>query len=270
MRRPPIRAPNTGGRRPDRGSRHRLLRPRRAVASPVKSRRVRRAHPGEYLQAGRRLGENGNVIDAEKSFRATLDNNPKADYAWTNIGMLKEARRPTTRDAEKAYRNALEIKPDEDGAMGPDGALVLPPPGAAGRSSRSCRQKISELPAALGLRNALVYVLMAEGKSEAAANEAKKVLKADEHNIRRCSCSRRSTSRNRRSSWRRWCSRTRARSTPTMRRPTTRSAWSPAAEAAAPGARYRFAPRLRCAPTSPRPTSQLGSLLNEAQDYDSA
>lgn len=134
------------------------------------------------FQRGVEASAKGDVAGAQKAFEAAADADPQADYAWTNLGMVRE-RQGDDSGAEKAYRNALKIKPDQDLAWDAMARLYC--------RTRRCtqietelRNKIGEMPASLGLRTALVYALMAQSKFEPAASEAKKVLKADERNVR--------------------------------------------------------------------------------------
>ena len=134
------------------------------------------------FQRGVEASGRGDVTGAQQAFEAAADADEKADYAWTNLGMVRE-RQGDEGGAEKAYRRALNIKPDQDLAWDALARLYC--------SSRRCsqieaelRNKITEMPASLGLRTALVYALMAQSKFDPAASEAKKVLKADERNVR--------------------------------------------------------------------------------------
>jgi Flp pilus assembly protein TadD len=124
----------------------------------------------------------GNTDAAERAFKDVLDRNDKAAYAWTNLGLIEE-RRGSTGSAERNYRRALDLDPGQDTAWDYLARLQC--------RQRKCPQIENELraaiaknPALIGPRNALVYTLLAQGKLEPAAAEAKKVLKADERNVR--------------------------------------------------------------------------------------
>ncbi|MBX7113692.1 MAG: tetratricopeptide repeat protein [Myxococcaceae bacterium] len=134
------------------------------------------------FQRGVEAASRGDVAAAQKAFEEAADADAKADYAWTNLGMVRE-RQGDDSGAEKAYRKAISLKPDQDMAWDSLARLYC--------RTRRCpqiesevRNKIAEMPASLGLRNALVYTLSAQAKYDAAATEAKKVLKADERNVR--------------------------------------------------------------------------------------
>ncbi len=124
----------------------------------------------------------GNTDAAERAFKDVLSRNDKAAYAWTNLGVIEE-RRGDFGDADRNYRRAIEIDPGQDTAWDYLARLEC--------RQRKCPQIESELraaigknPALIGPRNGLVYTLIAQGKLEPAASEAKKVLKADERNVR--------------------------------------------------------------------------------------
>ncbi len=124
----------------------------------------------------------GDSMTAERELRRVVDRDSKLDYAWTNLGVVYE-RQALLDQAEKAYRRALEVKPDQDAAWDYLTRLYC----RTGRSAQieaQLRGKITEFPGSLGLRTALVVALVHTNKLEVAANEAKKVLKADERNVR--------------------------------------------------------------------------------------
>ena len=124
----------------------------------------------------------GSNDQAEAAFKDVLSRNDRAAYAWTNLGVIDE-RKGDFSGAERNYRKALDIDPGQDTAWDYLARLQC--------RQRKCPQMDAELraaiaknPAAIGPRNALVYTLLAQGRLEPAASEAKKVLKADERNVR--------------------------------------------------------------------------------------
>ena len=57
----------------------------------------------------------GELEIAARSLEALLSSNPQLDYAWTNLGVIRE-RQGQLDEAEKAYRKALQLKPDQESA----------------------------------------------------------------------------------------------------------------------------------------------------------
>src|SRR5207248_5041543 len=104
------------------------------------------------------------------------------DYAWTNLGVIYE-RQALPDQAEDAYKKAISIKPDQDMAWDYLSRLYCRT-NRGSTAENELREKIAEFPGSLGLRTALVYVLLYQSKYDLSANEAKKVLKADERNVR--------------------------------------------------------------------------------------
>jgi tetratricopeptide (TPR) repeat protein len=86
-------------------------------------------------------------------------------------------------EAERAYRKALELNPDQEEAWNNLARLYC-------RTKRSAqietelRARLERSPNAFGVRTALIFTLIQGQKYEAAAIEAKRVLKSDERNIR--------------------------------------------------------------------------------------
>ena len=104
------------------------------------------------FKEGVEAASRGDLDAAERSFKSVINQNSKADYAYTNLGMIYE-RRGDVAAAESAYRKALEIRPDQDVAWDSLARLYC-------RTKRcnafenEVRQKIAEQPGALGLRTA--------------------------------------------------------------------------------------------------------------------
>lgn len=136
----------------------------------------------EAFQAGVDAAQRGDNVGAESQFRRALEREPKLDYAWTNLGVVYE-RQNRLQDADQAYRKALQLRPDQDAAWDFLARLACRS-GRAGEMEGTLRGRVQQYPSALGLRNALIFTLVREGKNDLAAAEAKKVLKADERNVR--------------------------------------------------------------------------------------
>jgi Flp pilus assembly protein TadD len=124
----------------------------------------------------------GDLAAAERAFREVLDRDPKAAYAWTNLGLIDE-RKGDPEKAEKDYRKALGIDVTQDVAWD-NLARLSCRTRRCPQIERELKNLIAKHPAAIGPRNALVYAMTQQGNLEAAASEAKKVLKADERNVR--------------------------------------------------------------------------------------
>src|SRR5262249_45059202 len=119
---------------------------------------------------------------AEEELKQLVDRNPSLDYAWTDLGVVYE-REALPQQAERAYRRALELKPDQEEAWSYLARLYC----RTGRGSQieaELRSRIQQTPTLLGTRTALVFVLIHDGKFETAGTEAKKILQADERNVR--------------------------------------------------------------------------------------
>lgn len=123
----------------------------------------------------------GNLVEAENQFKLALQRDPKLTYAWTNLGVVYE-RRGDNGAAEDAYQKALDLDP-ENAVAWDYLARLRCRIGRASDVEAKLRLQIEKTPAALGPRLALVYTLLYQKKHESAANEAKKVLKADEKNV---------------------------------------------------------------------------------------
>lgn len=134
------------------------------------------------FKEGVSAASSGDLAAAERAFHEVLDRDPKAAYAWTNLGLIDE-RRGDTEKAEKDYRRALGIDVTQDVAWDYLTRLSCRTRRCP-QIERELKNLIAKHPAAIGPRNALVYAMTQQGNLEAAATEAKKVLKADERNVR--------------------------------------------------------------------------------------
>ena len=128
------------------------------------------------------LARRGDYTSAESELRQLVNRSPELDYGWTDLGVVYE-REALPQQAEQAYRKALEIRPDQEEAWSYLARLYCRT-GRASQIEGEIRARIQQSPDALGMRTALVFVLVHDGKLDAAATEAKKILKGDEHNVR--------------------------------------------------------------------------------------
>jgi tetratricopeptide (TPR) repeat protein len=128
------------------------------------------------------VARRGQMLAAEAGLKAYLDRNPGKDEAWTNYGILLE-RVGKTEEAEQAYRKALELKPDQQGAWDNLTRLYCRT-GRAAQAEAHSRTQLQARPGALAPRTALVLALLAQKKLTEAASEARRVLKADERNVK--------------------------------------------------------------------------------------
>src|SRR5262249_15716040 len=126
--------------------------------------------------------QKGDLTAAEDDFKEAARRDPKLDLAWVNVGVLAE-RRGAPKDAEKAYQKAVEPAPGS--AAGWDYLTRLYcRTGRGQKIEETLRAHLQQAPDAVGARNALALALLQQNKHDAAAAEAKKVLKADERNVR--------------------------------------------------------------------------------------
>jgi tetratricopeptide (TPR) repeat protein len=121
-------------------------------------------------------------VQSERELKALLERQPQVDYAWTNLGIVHE-RQGQLPQAETSYRRALELKPGQEEANVNLTRLMLRT-GRGADAERELRARLEASPEALGPRCGLVIVLLSQRKYEAAATEAKQVLKRDERNVR--------------------------------------------------------------------------------------
>lgn len=134
------------------------------------------------LERALELARRGDYNSAESELRQLLNHSPELDYGWTDLGIVYE-REALPQQAERAYRKALEIRPDQEEAWNYLARLYCRT-GRASQIEGEIRARIQQSPDSLGMRTALVYVLIHDGKPDAAAAEAKKILQAQEHNVR--------------------------------------------------------------------------------------
>ncbi|WP_338868269.1 tetratricopeptide repeat protein [Myxococcus stipitatus] len=128
------------------------------------------------------MARTGELSAAEVALRALVTDHPKLDYAWTNLGIVQE-RLGKHEDAERAYRQALAVSPEQEAAWDCLTRLY-------GRTNRSAavetelRGLLETKQDSVPLRTALAVSLLQQKKLEPAATEAKRALKGDERHTR--------------------------------------------------------------------------------------
>jgi Tfp pilus assembly protein PilF len=128
------------------------------------------------------VAQRGELTTAESSYQTQTERRPKDDAAWTNLGIVQE-RQGKNDEAERSYRKALELQPEQQDAW--DNLTRLQcRTGRASQAETQLREVLQAKPEALPPRTALVLALLCQKKHDAAASEAKRVLKADERNVR--------------------------------------------------------------------------------------
>jgi Tfp pilus assembly protein PilF len=154
-----------------------------AAPEPPEPEPVRSYDPAVQEAFGRaaRAADQGDAATAERELREALSREPRADFAWTNLGILQE--RTSVKEAEASYRKALSFSPDQDRAWDALGRLMCRT-GRCDAFIQEARARTQKRPAARGPRNALAFALVQTGSLEEAAAEAKRVLKDDERNVR--------------------------------------------------------------------------------------
>ena len=122
----------------------------------------------------------GDTDGAIAALKDALGDDPKLPWAYYDLGALYE-RKGQNDLALAQYRKALDL----DGQFGDAGyaeSRLLLRLKRLPEAEADLRARIEKQPAALSLRDALVYTLVQGGQLDAAVAEAKKVLKADEKN----------------------------------------------------------------------------------------
>jgi tetratricopeptide (TPR) repeat protein len=133
------------------------------------------------IDRGIAQGRSGDLDGARRTFQDVVHRNPNAGAAWVNLGVIAE-RRGDLAEAEASYRRAAQTTPSH-----PSRGTSWPGSWSdqAGRRGRgAARGRVQEAPTALGARNALTWVLLETKRLPEAEAESKKVLKADEQNVR--------------------------------------------------------------------------------------
>ncbi|MFP2913456.1 tetratricopeptide repeat protein, partial [Pyxidicoccus sp. 3LFB2] len=124
----------------------------------------------------------GELTAAEAALQTLTREQPNLDYAWTNLGIVQE-RLGRPDDAERSYRQALAVAPEQEAAWdclarlyGRTGRLV--------KLEAELRGLLEARKDSVPLRTALAITLLQQKKHESAANEAKLALKGDERHVR--------------------------------------------------------------------------------------
>jgi len=175
---PPLPVP--GRETPD------LAEGRPAAAAGAPSAEARTASSAEKAQArlvfeeGVRQSQ-GSLDAAAATFERAFAMDPGLGFAAYNAGVIYERMGDVIR-ARDAYVRALKVTADFEPASQNLTRLRLRS-GRAEEAEADLRARIAGYPEKLGLRNQLVEVLIATGRLDSAEQEARKILKADEHNI---------------------------------------------------------------------------------------
>ncbi len=134
------------------------------------------------IDRGIAQGRSGDLDGARRTFQDVVHRNPNAGPAWVNLGVIAE-RTGDLAEAETSYRRAAQCTPDP-----PESwdflARLLVRTKRASEAEALLRGRVQQAPTALGARNALTWVLLETNRLADAEAEAKKVLKADEQNVR--------------------------------------------------------------------------------------
>jgi len=134
------------------------------------------------LERGVAQGRGGDLEGARRTFQDLVGRNPNLGAAWVNLGVLAE-RKGDLAEAEASYRRAAQTTPEPPEAWDYLARLLVRTRRASEAESL-LRGRVHEAPAALGARNALSWVLLETNRLAEAEAESKKVLKADEQNVR--------------------------------------------------------------------------------------
>ncbi len=131
-----------------------------------------------------RHARDGDCAHAISLFEAVLENKPGLAWAAYNLGLCYEQTGQSDRAIE-AYRRALQAMPEAELVEAASDNLVriYLRSGRSSAAESALRALLSSNPKVLGLHNALAEVLEAEERYDAAAEEAKLVLKGDERNV---------------------------------------------------------------------------------------
>lgn len=122
-----------------------------------------------------------NLDAAAAAFERAFAMDSRLGFAAYNAGVIYERMGDVIR-ARDAYARALKVTADFEPASQNLTRLRLRS-GRAEEAEADLRARIAGYPDRLGLRNQLVEVLITTGRLDSAELEARKILKADEHNI---------------------------------------------------------------------------------------
>lgn len=131
-----------------------------------------------------RHARDGDCAHAVPLFESVLESKPELAWAAYNLGICYEQTGQGDRAIE-AYERALRALPEAALVQAASDNLVRVylRSGRTSAAESALRSLLSSNPKALGLHNALAETLEAEERYDAAADEAKLVLKGDERNV---------------------------------------------------------------------------------------
>jgi tetratricopeptide (TPR) repeat protein len=156
---------------------------RRQAAPPAEPRApssAEQANARVIFEEGVRQSQ-GSLDAAAATFERAFAMDPGLGFAAYNAGVIYERMGDVIR-ARDAYVRALKVTADFEPASQNLTRLRLRS-GRAEEAEADLRARIAGYPEKAGLRNQLVEVLIATGRLDSAEQEARKILKTDEHNI---------------------------------------------------------------------------------------
>jgi Tfp pilus assembly protein PilF len=152
------------------------------AGAPVTDRPVETEPARVAFQRGYEAVQKGDLSQAERFFKQALEGEPNLAAAWGNLGIIYERRAMPDR-AEEAYAKAMQLSPDA-GVAWEYGSRLYCRTGRAAKAEQLVRAGLEKFPQSIELRTDLGLVLLHQGKFGPAAAEIKKVLRAEERNLR--------------------------------------------------------------------------------------
>ena len=127
--------------------------------------------PSAEVDQGIKSFESGDYAAAQTSFEAAVKKNPKNYIALSNLGLtLEKAGKPA--EAEKAYKRALEIRPDlVQAASGITEIWITSDPPKLDEAIALCRAVLKKHPDAAAIHHTLAIALAKKGDQEASIKE---------------------------------------------------------------------------------------------------
>ena len=127
--------------------------------------------PSAEVDQGIKSFEAGDYAAAQASFEAAIKKNPKNFIALSNLGLtLEKAGKPV--EAEKAYKRALEIRPNlVQAASGITALWITSDPPKIDETIALCRSVLKQHPDAAAMHHTLAIALAKKGDQEAAIKE---------------------------------------------------------------------------------------------------
>jgi Tfp pilus assembly protein PilF len=210
----------------------------------------------------------GDSVGAIAELKAMVAREPRLDYAWTNLGVLSEQAGEIA-EAAADYERALVANPDQVAAWDFLARLYCRGGRAKDLEART-RVFVEQHPASVGGRLALVQAQLALAAYGEAEKEAKKVLKADERNVRAMQLLALGYSRQGKLELSRMVLEN-ARAIDPQNASTQHALGAVQLSLKAkPQALESFKQAATLAPTYAEALNDYGALLNESQDYDTA